>query len=209
VHRPETVEWHGSGDIESDVTRDRDLARLLRVDHAVTLDSVERGPVDEPSIEALYREHGARLVGLARTFVYDRAAAEDLVQEAFIRFHRHRHRLRQPAAAAGYLRSTVLNLARDHNRRGLMSRRHIDAEARHLGSMGPDPDDAALLDEEQRTVVEAVSSLPLRQRDCIVLRYQMELSYDEIAETLGLTINSVKTHLKRGLATLRSQMEGS
>lgn len=177
------------------------------MDHTSTLDAVERGTAAEPTIEALYREHGRRLVAVARMFVYDRAAAEDLVQEAFIRFHRNRSRLRDPAAAAGYLRSTVLNLARDHNRRGLMSRRHIDAEARHVGSMAPDPDDAALLDEEQRAVVAAVGSLPLRQRDCIVLRYQLELSYDEIAATLGLSVNSVKTHLKRGLATLRSQME--
>lgn len=178
------------------------------VRHTGTLNAVERGTTDQTTIEALYRAHGARLVGVARMFVDDRAAAEDLVQEAFIRFHRHRDRLREPAAAAGYLRSTVLNLARDHNRRGLMSQRHIDAEARHVGSMGPDPDDAALLDEEQRAVVAAVGSLPLRQRDCIVLRYQMELSYEEIAEDLGLSVNSVKTHLKRGLAALRTQMEG-
>jgi RNA polymerase sigma-70 factor (sigma-E family) len=179
------------------------------VDHASTLDAVERGTADEPTIEALFREHGARLVGVARMFVHDRAAAEDLVQEAFIRFHRHRHRLREPAAAAAYLRSTVLNLARDHNRRGLMSLRHVDAQSHHVGSMGLDPDDAALVDAEQRTVVNAVRSLPIRQRDCIVLRYLLELSYDEIAETLGLGVNSVKTHLKRGLATLRSQMEST
>jgi RNA polymerase sigma-70 factor (ECF subfamily) len=75
--------------------------------------------------------------------------------------------------------------------------------------MGLDPDDAALVDAEQRTVVNAVRSLPIRQRDCIVLRYLLELSYDEIAETLGLGVNSVKTHLKRGLAALRSQMEST
>ena len=138
-------------------------------------------------------------------FVDDRSAAEDLVQEAFIRFHRSRDRLRDPNAAAGYLRSTVLNLARDHNRRGLVSLRHLDAHP--MGSMGPDPHDAALLDEEQQTLLEAVGDLALRQRDCVVLRYYLELSYDEIATTLGISANSVKTHLKRGMAALREQME--
>ncbi len=170
-----------------------------------TLAPVTRGQTESSSIEALYRAHGARLVRIARMFVDDRSAAEDLVQEAFIRFHRTRDRLRDPNAAAGYLRSTVLNLARDHNRRGLVSLRHLDAHP--VGSMGPDPHDAAILDEEQQTLLEAVGGLALRQRDCVVLRYYLELSYDEIATTLGISANSVKTHLKRGMAALREQME--
>lgn len=185
------------------------VTRLVGVDHTGTLDFAGRGTDIEPTIESLYRDHGTWLVGVARMFVHDRAAAEDLVQEAFIRFHRNRHRLRDPNAAAGYLRSTVLNLARDHNRRGLMSLRHVDAQALHVGSVGPDPDDAALLDDEQRTVMSAVSALPRRQRDCVVLRYHLELSYDEIAAALGLTVNSVKTHLKRGLSALRQRLEGT
>lgn len=137
-------------------------------------------------------------------FVDDRASAEDLVHEAFIRFARSRRRLRDPRAAVGYLRSTVLNLARDHNRRGLVSMRHLHAH--RMGSVGPGPGEAVELGEDQRAVIEAVRSLPRRQRDCIVLRYHLELAPDEIAETLSLSINSVKTHLKRGLATLRRQM---
>lgn len=176
------------------------------MDHAGTLGKMARGTPGEQSIESLYRAHGARLVRLARMFVDDRAAAEDLVQEAFIRFHRARHRLRDRDASAAYLRSTVLNLARDHNRRGLMALRHIDSRAHHVGSIGPDPDVAALLEEEQRELVEAVAALSSRQRDCVVLRYYLELSYDEVAATLGLSVNSVKTHLKRGLAQLRGRM---
>ena len=62
---------------------------------------------------------------LARLFTDDRNAAEDLVQEAFIRLHRSADRIRDPSKAAPYLRSILLNLARDHNRRGLMSLRQI------------------------------------------------------------------------------------
>ena len=177
----------------------------MSVDHVGTLAGVSRETPEEQSVESLYRAHGARLVRVARMFVDDRAAAEDLVQEAFIRFHRARHRLREPTTAAGYLRATVLNLARDHNRRGLVSLRHVDAHP--VGSVGPDPDDAALLDEENRALVEAVGRLSTRQRDCVVLRYYLELSYEEIGATLGLSVNSVKTHLKRGMAALRSSME--
>jgi RNA polymerase sigma-70 factor (sigma-E family) len=181
----------------------------MGVDHTGTLGTVARGNTDELSIEALFRAHGARLVRVARMFVDDRAAAEDIVQEAFIRFHRKRRRLREPAAAAGYLRATVLNLARDHNRRGVMSRRHIDAQAHHVGDVGPDPDDAFALDEEHRAVIDALSHLPPRQRDCLVMRYHLEMSPHEIGDALGIGVNSVKTHLTRALRALRERMEAT
>lgn len=74
----------------------------------------------------MFNQEGPSLVRLARLFTDDRDAAEDLVQEAFIRLHRSARRIRNPAKAAPYLRSIVLNLARDHNRRGLMKLRHAD-----------------------------------------------------------------------------------
>jgi Sigma-70 region 2 len=72
----------------------------------------------------LFQQEGQSLVRMARLFVDDRNAAEDLVQEAFIRLARSSGRIQDPAKAAAYLRSIVLNLVRDHNRRGLVSLRH-------------------------------------------------------------------------------------
>ena len=149
----------------------------------------------------LFRQEASSLVRLARLFVDDRNAAEDLVQEAFIRLARSAHRLRDPEKAPAYLRSIVLNLARDHNRRGLVSLRH------HL----PSDDQAAVEDEitlreDQQRVIDALRELPHRQRDCIVLRYYDELGIDDIATTLGISRNSVKTHLSRGLDALERRL---
>jgi RNA polymerase sigma-70 factor (sigma-E family) len=177
------------------------------VDHAGTLVAMGRETADDLSIETLFRAHGTRLVRVARMFVDDRDAAEDIVQEAFIRFHRSRHRLRDRDAVAGYLRATVLNLARDHNRRGLMSMRHLAAQAQQAGDPEPDPDQVVVLDEEHDTIMRALGSLPTRQRDCLVMRYHLEMSPGEIASALGIGINSVKTHLTRGLTALRSLLE--
>ena len=152
----------------------------------------------------MFREEGSSLVRLARLFTDDRNAAEDIVQEAFIRLHRSSGRIRDPARTAPYLRSIVLNLARDHNRRGLMSLRHREAMLPPLtpGSL----EDAIVADGEHRAVVEALRDLAPRQRDCLVLRFFYELSEREIAETLGISPNSVKTHCRRGMAALDEKL---
>lgn len=146
----------------------------------------------------LFDEEGRRLVQLARLFVDDRNAAEDLVQEAFIRLARSASRIQDPARAAAYLRSIVLNLARDHNRRGLVSLRHQPPVDVDLATA----EDEVVLREDQRRVLEALRQLPRRQRDCVVLRHLGETSVAEVADTLGISPNSVKTHLKRGMAAL-------
>jgi RNA polymerase sigma-70 factor (sigma-E family) len=152
----------------------------------------------------LYAAEAANLLRLARFFVDDRAAAEDLVQEAFIRLSGSRERLREPAASAAYLRAIVLNLARDHNRRGLMSFRHRPPADTGETSI----EDQVVGREEARAVVSALRELPRRQRDCIVLRYYLELPVTEVAATLGLSTNSVKTHLQRGLRALEVRLAG-
>jgi RNA polymerase sigma factor (sigma-70 family) len=152
-------------------------------------------------IAAMYRDHARSLVGLARLFVDHRDAAEDIVQEAFIRLARSLHRIHDPAKAAAYLRSIVLNLARDHNRRGLLLLRHA-ARADDLDPVGID--ETITHHHDHVHLVAELRQLPRRQRDCIALHYLLELTVAEIADTLGLSPNSVKTHLKRGLATLRA-----
>lgn len=155
-------------------------------------------------VEAMFVEHGRSLVRLAGLFVDDRAAAEDLVQEAFIRLSRSLDRIRDPDRAAAYLRSIVLNLARDHNRRGLVSLRHRPPAQPDVRTA----EETVELEDEQRHVVEALRALPRRQRDVLVLRYYLELSPPEIAETLGLSVNSVKTHQRRGMAAMQDRLGG-
>src|SRR3954466_9983111 len=100
----------------------------------------------------LCRRGGQSLVRLARLFVDDRNAAEDLVQEAFIRLARSAHRIEDEERAAAYLRSIVINLARDHNRRGLVSFRHRPPAA----PGAPSAEEHATETEGRQEVVEAL-----------------------------------------------------
>jgi len=156
----------------------------------------------EALVVRLFEEEGQSLVRLVRLFVDDRNAAEDIVQEGFIRLARAADRIKDPAKAAPYLRSIVLNLARDQNRRGLVSLRH------HLpfDPARASTEDQIVLRDDQSEVIEALRDLPYRQRDCLVLRYYKELGIDDIAEMLGISRNSVKTHLSRGLAAMERRL---
>lgn len=153
----------------------------------------------------LFQQEGAALVRLARIFTDDRNAAEDLVQEAFIRLHRAAGRIDDPAKAAPYLRSIVLNLARDHNRRGLMSLRHAEAKVPETDNRTVE--DVVVTGEEHQRVVAALRELSPRQRDCLVLRFFFDLTEREIGAELGISPNSAKTHCRRGLAALQARLE--
>ena len=161
---------------------------------------------EDEAIAALFEEHARSLVRLARFFADDRNAAEDLVQEAFLRLRRSFHRITSPDRTAAYLRSIVLNLARDHNRRGLMSLRHRMPEEERRPSSA---EDRIVMREDQQQVIDALQGLPPRQRDCVTLRYYLDLSIPDIAMTLGISVNSVKTHLQRGMAVLETRLEAT
>ena len=150
----------------------------------------------------MFRAEGMSLVRLARLFVDDRNAAEDLVQEAFIRLARSAHRIQDRSKAAAYLRSIVLNLARDNNRRGLVSLRHHLPQDQRAAST----EDEIELEEDKQQVIDALRELPHRQRTALVLRYYEELGIDEIAAAMGISRNSVKTHLNRGLTALEQRL---
>jgi RNA polymerase sigma factor (sigma-70 family) len=164
----------------------------------------------EELVVRLFTLEGRSLVRLARLFVDDRDAAEDLVQEGFLRLALHAHRIEDVERAAAYLRSIVLNLARDHNRRGLVSIRHHAAAGRDVDvDVESDAADHIVETEEHARVLDAVRALPARQRDCVTLRYFEELSLDQIASTLGVSINSVKTHLQRAMRALGRDLQCS
>ena len=152
---------------------------------------------------ALFNAEAPSLLHLARFYVDDKTAAEDLVQEAFIRLSRNMARITDEARSAAYLRSIVINLARDHNRRGLVSLRH------HPPAVEDEPsaEEAALGRSARQDVIDALRGLPGRQRDCLTLRYYYDMSPAEIADGLGLSVNSVKTHLQRGLKALATTLE--
>jgi RNA polymerase sigma-70 factor (sigma-E family) len=152
---------------------------------------------------ALYREHYPSLVRLASLLLHDVGAAEDVTQDAFAKVHIAWGRIREPEKALAYVRSAVLNGARSRMR-------HLHVVDRHRPEPRRDTQSAeagALAGEEHRAMIAALRALPVRQRECLALRYYLGLSEAEIADTLGISAGSVKTHTHRGLAALEKTLE--
>lgn len=155
-------------------------------------------------LAALHRNHYRSLLRLASLLVEDLATCEELVQDAFVATLARERTFRDEARAPAYLRSAVLNGARTHLRR-----RQVRERARPLqvATSERSAEHGALVADEHRSVLLALRSLPQRQREVLALRYYLELSELEIAETLGIAAGTVKTHAQRGLAALHQLLE--
>lgn len=157
--------------------------------------------MDDELLGEVYERESRPLVGMLWVFTGDKAVAEDLAQESFVRLALAWHRVREPAKAGAYLRSIAFNLARSHQRRATTGRQ-LPPRATETASA----EATALLNEAERQLLEELRGLPERQRECLVLRFYADLEPLQIASTLGLSVNSVKTHLRRGLGALRGRM---
>ena len=169
-----------------------------------TLGAPASAPPRAAELARLHREHYGSLVRLASILVDDVGTCEELVQDAFVAVLARPGRFRDEAKAPAYLRSAVLNGARTQLRR-----RTVRERARPLQVVGAErsAETGALVSDEHRAVLAALRSLPERQREVLTLRYYLDLSETEIAETLGIVAGTVKTHAQRGLAALHHILE--
>jgi RNA polymerase sigma-70 factor (sigma-E family) len=131
---------------------------------------------------------------LAYLLTGDPALAEDMVQEAFLRFVGRLHHLRDPEAFDGYLRRTIVNLSKDVFRRRGVERSYLERQTAELRGSHTDRDVAEY--ESMRT---ALLSLPQRQRAAIVLRYYEDLPESQIADLLRCRPATVRSLVARGL----------
>jgi len=158
----------------------------------------------EAAVSAVFDSHHAQLVRLARLLGAD-ADAEDVVAEAFYELYRRWDRLRDPASAAAYVRSSVCNLVR-------MRIRHLQVVRRHASLPSPAPEtvgsaeSTVLLREEHQEVIDALATLPPRQRQALVLRYWLDLREAEVAAAMGISKGAVKAHTSRGMAALTRRL---
>lgn len=171
--------------------------------------SADRWDADD-AVTELYVAHYRSLVRLAALLVRHSGEAEEIVQDAFVAMHGKWSRLRDPDKALAYMRQAVVNRARSSLRRHQVAERQSPYLASNAAAIlePPTGERAALASDTRTHVMAALGSLPVRQREVLVLRYYSELTEAEIATTLGISRGAVKSHTWRGMNALRIQLEG-
>jgi RNA polymerase sigma-70 factor (sigma-E family) len=168
--------------------------------------------VGRPAFDRFYVESYEDMVRLARALAGSPQHAEDLVQDAFVRMHRHWGSVREPGP---YLRRCVVNACRSHHRRVGRERRHTVASdmnsgaglaGEHLSLLRLElPDDQSRADDADE-LAGPLASLPYRQRAAIVLRYYADLPDAEVATALGCRVGTVASLVHRALERLREEI---
>jgi len=157
---------------------------------------------DPAAFATFVRHHQAMVFSLAFHALRSRPAAEDLAQEVFVELYRNLARLESAAHVAAWLRRVTSHRCIDELRR---PRRRLEVVTDVLPDSGemPAPPEPFLAVRLRRLVGE----LRPVARMVVVLRYQEELEPSEIADALKMSINTVKSHLRRSLAALRKGLD--
>ena len=164
-----------------------------------------RGTLDERAFSRLYTTYFQGVVQFARGYVNDEEAAKDVAQDVFVTLWENRERVDAETPMKAYLFTLARNRALDylkHQRVKEMNEREIREWMEHT------PEDWRTIEEREERLREKMKALPGKQREAIEKCMMEGKTYQGAAEEMDISVNSLKTHLARGLAFLRAEMAG-
>ena len=169
------------------------------VDDRATQQAIKR-----PSrFERLYEAFSGDAVRFATALTGDPNLASDIVQTAFLRLFSKYRDLRNPDAFYSYLRQTIVNLVRDGARKSATERATLSRHGSANGRL--DQADFAEEVDARHEMAALINELPQRQRTVLVLRYFEDLSEDETAVTMGISVSAIKSLTNRAVTNLRER----
>jgi RNA polymerase sigma-70 factor (ECF subfamily) len=214
----EQIALRGHADIESVASATEFELRPSAEDQF--LERLRRG--DALAYERLVAEHSGDVYALLYRLTSDVEEARDLTQETFLRAFQSIDRFRGDASLKTWIYRIAINQARNRWRWWRRRRRDVtvslDTTDNHretpLAAMlpcenSPSPEQQALARERETQLREALTGLRRSYREAVILRDVEGFSYEEIAQTLQISIGTVKSRISRGRLELRKQMEGS
>lgn len=157
----------------------------------------------QPEFEQLVDEHQSMVYSLALRTTGDRGLAEEIAQDVFLDLDRNLGRLESPLHACFWLRRVTMSRAADALRRRRV--RGVDLWVELEDKHGTQTEERS--SPLGARLEQLVATLPGPQRAALILRYQEDLTPEEIAQTLDAPLATVKSNLQRGLKLLRAKAE--
>jgi RNA polymerase sigma-70 factor (ECF subfamily) len=155
----------------------------------------------QPDFEQLVDEHQSMVFSLALRMTGDRGLAEEIAQDVFLELDRHLGKIESAAHACFWLRRVAINRSADALRRRRVRGLHLCVEMEEHHGVQLEPRTSPL----GSRLEGLLATLPEPQRAALVLRYQEDLTPEEIAATLEAPVATVKSNLQRGLKLLRTK----
>ncbi len=168
---------------------------------------------DPEVLDALIEQYQHRLLRYLAHMTHNRASAEDLFQETWIRVLEKGHQYDGKSRFSTWLMTIAHNVAIDHLRKKRPAsldemRDTEDAVPFEPVANGPSPFDNAAASEDRQRIQAALEQLSPIFREVLVLRFQEQMKLEEIAKLVGIPLATVKTRLYRGVQALRPTLGG-
>ena len=160
---------------------------------------------DESAFSELFRSYYSQLYRFARRYVKNKQAAEDIAQDVFVNIWRNREKWRIRTSLRSYLYTAVRNRALNHLKRAEVENRRAEI-AGNITVPATTPEGHLHAKEIEEKVYKAIEELPVNCRQIFMLKKFDSLSYSEIAEIHGISVNTVKTQLSRAVKFLLKQL---
>lgn len=166
---------------------------------------------DEDTFASIFREYASGLLTFAWRKVDSRAIAEEIVQDVFFDIWERRMSLQPEILLRAYLYQAVRYRVRNQYRSNKVERRYEERMAteainNEIAVASENTDDLVKEIELREVIAASIKLLPPRSREVFLLNRQHNLSYMEIAKTLGISVKTVEVHMGRALAALRQCM---
>jgi len=170
---------------------------------------------ESSAFDKLVKRHEVGLINYFYRMLWDRASAEDLTQEVFIKVYTHAQDYEPRAKFSTYVYRIARNSWIDHLRRNKHRRKNLSLDAEldddfnlydSITVQEDSPIDVARKHEFVEHLIEAIDSLPEQQKSCFVLSEIRNMSYAEVAETLEIPVGTVKSRMHNALKKLRNTL---
>ncbi|CAN5856690.1 sigma-70 family RNA polymerase sigma factor [soil metagenome] len=163
------------------------------------------------AIRVLAERHMGNLIRFCGKFVVDVHAGQEIAQQTWLQVWAHRTRYESQSRFNVFLYTIARNLCRNELRRRTRLGSWVDATVTdiHLASIPADDPthlDALLLRERKRELLRALATVPEPQREAMLLRFDEELTYEDMAAVLGASESTLRSRVYHGLRALRAAM---
>lgn len=157
--------------------------------------------------EHLIDQYGEELLRLAYTYVKKRQAAEDVVQDVFLRAYEKRDDFKGLSSYKTYLYSMTINRCYDHLRSWSFKNIRISNKIALIFHGDNSTESSAIIKDEKFMLGKEILTLSLKYREILILYYYKDLNVEEIASILNCSTNTIKTRLKRAREKLKVKLE--